>query len=1349
MPAEPTGAEPDPGPPSPDAPNPRLVVGIGASAGGLEALERLFEAMPTDTGMAFVVVQHLSPDYKSLTDDILARRTRLPIRVVEDGMPVRPDTLYLIPPKKDMILSSGRLLLTDKDPGQLVALPIDHFLRSLAQEARERAVAIILSGTGSDGSRGVQDVHEAGGLVVAQDPETAKFDGMPRSAIATGTTATSLPPELMPDALVKHANSPHKDLVPPAPPATGVAAIFRLLRDAHGIDFSHYKPDTVARRLDRRLALGDAHGIEDYARRLAEDPAELNELYKDLLIGVTHFFRDEEAFARLARDVLPGRLERLGPGEEFRAWVAGCATGEEAYSLAVLVREGLDALGKNNPVKIFATDAHRVSLDTAGTGVYPEAACAGIGAERLSRFFTRVTGGYQVAPDLRKPVVFAQHNVLKDAPFTKLDLVSCRNLLIYFQPAAQKRVLSLFHFALKTGGVLVLGPSETPGEVSDEFEPLDPKWKFYRKRRDIRLLADLRVTELAPPARPGPPSAPGATDLHVTGTYDALLDEFMPPGLLVNARNEVVQTFGGANKYLKFPQGRMTADLLELVDPELRTALTGAVPRTFKELAQVVYKGVRVCPAGGDRLVNVTVRPVRNRRAAVCHALVQFEELGGAPPAREAPREIDLGQASREQVLELEGELRHTKENLQAMIEEMETSNEELQATNQELTAANEELQSTNEELHSVNEELYTVNGEYQKKIGELTELTADVDNLLVSTEVHTIFLDRNLCIRKFTPKIAETFSLQPQDVGRRIDHFTYTIDHPGLLDDLHAVLERPAPLERQVRDRRGNWFLLRVLPYRAGLTINGVVLTLVDLSGVKRAEAEAQRKEEQLSGILRNSPNWVFVRDVSGRYVLADESFKRAIGRDPVGRTVYDLFPKAVAERLAAGDERVLHRGEEVQAELAIPLADGPHTFLSIEFPLRDEAGRVTGVGGIKTDVTRIRAAERTASEAVAQRDRFLAMLSHELRNPLAAVLNAAEMATRAAPENPAVAKWLGVIDRRVRHTARLLDDLLDVARFTQNKVELRRAVIDLGATVPEVLEEVQPWFRELGVGLDPDGPPGPLMVDGDPDRLQQVQVNLLRNAAKYTPGGGRVRYELGRELDRAVIRVRDTGVGLPAEMLERVFDPFVQADTTLDRANGGIGVGLTLVRAIVELHGGTVEAHSDGPGRGSEFVVRLPLAKPPRPVAPAAQTAGGPPPGPDRPPSPLSILVVEDDSDIRESLAGILGLDGYDVRAVADGAAASAALESGRIDVALLDIGLPGMDGYELARRIRSRPGSPYLIALTGYGRPEDRTAATAAGFDAHLTKPFRPEELRRLLVALPAGGGAVAEPTARPSS
>ena len=1321
-----------------------FIVGVGASAGGLEALERLFEGMPLSTGMAFVVIQHLSPDYKSLTDELLARRTPIPIRQVEDGMRVEANAIYLLPPKKDMILSDGRLLLTDKDRTQSVALPIDRFFRSLAQDAGAKAIGVILSGTGSDGSRGIRDIHEAGGLVVAQSPESAKFDGMPNSAIKTGTVDFSYPPEEIPAALLRHIKHPLGGTPLSSPlgemsPAVGMEAILRRLRVEYGIDFSHYKPDTVARRTERRLAISKASSIDEYAGRLETDPDELNLLYRDLLIGVTEFFRDEEAFAHLEADVLPELICRPGREEEFRVWIAGCATGEEAYSLAISIHEVVSTLERPLAVKIFATDVHRTSLDFAGVGIYSRESVADVSPERLDRYFVRHELGYQVSPELRKMIVFAQHNVLKDAPFTKIDLISCRNLLIYFQPPAQKKVISLFHFGLKTGGTLFLGPSESPGELGDEFDATDIRWKLYRKRRDVRLPTDIRL-----PAVPGPIRSrfdshagglsPAAIDAHLIG--DALLDECMPTGFLINEHREVVRMFSGANRYLKLRSGWFSNDILELVDDELRMALAGAVPRALKEMRSVIFKGLRVRTAEGESLLNVSIKPIRHPRAAVAYALVRLEDIRELPRSSESIREIDLGQASKDQLISLEAELRYTKENLQALIEEMETGNEELQATNEELVASNEELQSTNEELHSVNEELYTVNSEHQKKIAELMELTTDMENLLTSTDVHTIFLDHNLSIRKFTPKIAETFNLLPQDIGRRIDNFTYTIDHPSLLEDVKSVLATGVLKYQQVRDRRGNWFLLRILPYRAGLSIAGVVLTLIDIGRIKAAEAETRRKDEQLASILRNSPNLIFIKDLQGRYQVADDSFRRILGVDPIGKTVHDIFRPDIAEPLAALDRRVLSGEDLVEAEVGIPIGDQIHTYLSIMFPIRDESGQLTGIGGIRTDVTQLKVAESRAREAVAQRDRFLAMLSHELRNPLAAVLNASKMINHAGLDSPTANDWFQVIERRSRHMARLLDDLLDIARITQNKIEIRREYFDLDKLVENAVEEVAPWFRDHNIELAIDRSKVPLFLLADPARIHQIQVNLLMNAAKYTSPGGNVWYSTRREGGEAVITVKDTGVGMSRDLVERAFELFEQADETLDRSDGGIGVGLTLVRSIVELHGGSVKAKSDGLGLGSEFIVRLPLAQGVELPAEVSRE-----PSEARPPQisggrrVVRIVIVEDDKDIRRSLAEILRLDGHDIRTADDGAEGLQLMESDPPDCALVDLGIPEISGYELATRLRARfsPAELTLVAMTGYGRPSDREAALQAGFDHHLTKPCQAPDLDMILAAV----------------
>ncbi|MBY0527009.1 MAG: PAS domain-containing protein [Gemmataceae bacterium] len=1316
-----------------DERRPSCVVGIGASAGGLEALECLFQHMPRHTGMAFVVVQHLSPDFKSLMDELLARKTEISIYRASEGMLVEADAIYLIPPRKDMVIVNGRLLLTDKDPKQLVTLPIDHFFRSLAHDLGDRAIGIVLSGTGSDGSRGIRDIHEAGGLVVVQTPESAKFDGMPNSACQTGAVDLVLPPEEIPAALARYVQHPFgQDRKPepslPEDAPSGVDAIFRSLRDEYGIDFSHYKSSTVTRRIERRLLLNRNLNLDDYVSRLQHDTAELNALYKDLLIGVTRFFRDTNAFERLAQEV-SALLRSLDREEDFRVWVAGCATGEEAYSLAILIQEQIEQLGRPIKVKVFATDVHRASIDIAGAGLYTEAQLADVNPQRLARFFVRKRDGYQVAHELRQMVVFAPHNVIKDAPFTKLDLVTCRNMLIYLQPLVQKKVISYFHFALKTGGVLFLGPSESPGELSDEFEVLDHHWKIYRKRRDIRLPTDLRLplSSGTPVRMPGNGGARGllggGPDNSLMGVYDALLEQCLPTSLLVNERREVVQTFGGANCYLSLKDGRLSTNVLDMVDPDLRVVLGGALPRVIAEKTPVSYKGLRVRIGTEECRISLTIKPVEIRRPGGTHALIVIEDQGSAPPlpSPEAT-ELDVDQASREQVQALESELRFTKENLQATIEELETSNEELQATNEEMVASNEELQSTNEELHSVNEELYTVNAEYQKKIAELTALTTDMDNLLESTQVHTLFLDRALAIRKFTPRIADTFHLLPQDIGRPIDGFSHSIDHPTLGEDLRRVMETGEPFEQPVRDRRGHYYLLRILPYQARQSIDGIVLTLIDIDKLKRAEEAVRTQQQQLSGILNHSPHLVSIKDLHGRYLVADHAFREIVGCDPTGKTAHEIYPAATADVLVRDDQRVAAENATLESEVVIPHGDEPHTYLAVKFPVRDEAGQIIGVGSIKTDVTRLKTAEKQAREAVEQRDRFLAMLSHELRNPLGAMVNAAFVLEHNPPGNEQYRIATNVIQRQATQMTRLLDDLLDISRITQNKIQLRRVPTELMPLIAEAQSVVRAAFQAAQLVLEVQPSSEPLVVNGDPARLQQMLVNLLTNSAKYTPAGGRVHLDLARSGREGVIRVRDTGAGIREDMLEKVFDLFVQADETLDRSKSGLGVGLTMVRSIAELHGGRVRAFSRGQGLGSEFVVWLPLAETParpEPVAPAA------------PIPPVKVLIIEDNEDSRKMLESILRLDGHQVLTASDGQQGVELILRERPELAIVDIGLPRLNGYDVAKQVRSQLGpNVRLVALTGYGRPEDRRAVLEAGYDEHLVKPLKRGDLETVL-------------------
>lgn len=1458
---------------------PDFVVGIGASAGGLESLEHFFDHLPSGSGLAFVVIQHLSPDFKSMMDELLARHTQLTIHGAEEGMAVEAGCIYLLPPKKEMIISGGLLHMADKDPKQLT-LPIDCFFRSLANDCGSKAVGIILSGTGTDGSRGVREIHDSGGLVMCEDPDTAKFDGMPIAAQQTGVVDYILPAEKLAAAVVDATRSPDRALPQEdrhegndLEDLEGFEAIFDLLRRAHDIDFAHYKPTTVTRRIERRLPLVQVATLEEYVDLLRRDEQELDELYKDLLIGVTHFFRDADPYQQLEQVVIPNLLEKVPQGEEIRVWCAGCATGEEAYSIAILLHEALERAGRPLEAKIFATDVHRISLEHAGVGVYSRDRLEGVSQDRLERYFTQQKGGYRVAPELRQMIVFAQHNVIKDAPFTNVDLITCRNLLIYFKSAAQKKAVSLFHFGLKTGGVLLLGSSESPGELASEFETIDEHSKLFRKRRDIRLPPDVRLPLDTGALRrrssesklPRPVAVIGAEQASER-LYDKLLDRFMPPSLLINAQRQLMESFGGAERLLRHRGRKPSQDVLDLLDTDAKTAIAGALNRVIQRGEGVSFSGVRLQLGDEEQAFSLSIEPIEDEQAKQTRYLITLLQIANdSPSAERTESEVDADQMSREQFTHMEKELQYTRENLQATIEELETSNEEMQAMNEELVASNEELQSTNEELHSVNEELYTVNGEHQRKIKELAELNHDVEHLLRSTDVGIIYLDESLCIRKFTPKIVESFHLIEQDLGRYIGAFAHRLQYDNLITDMEGVLTEGTPRETEVLDLDGRCYLMRLLPYRLNEKVAGVVLSLIDISILEEARGQISR----LSALVESSRDAILSVDLDGKIVSWNAGAERLYGyprKEAIGRHITMIASKADQQRsrdwlaavrrgehigpievhrMSAEGKRVpvslivspvysprgrvigaasigrdisqllkarreaKHNSKRVRAivesaldsiialneqgvvtmwnpqavkmfgyateeavgkaisELIIPedqhgahfaglerylqTGDGPIIGKRVELVAKNKSQETFVVElsvvaqevddgieflGFVRDITDRRHAEQEIKRGIELRDQFLAMLSHELRNPLSAVRMGVSLLDSPNLTGEVELETRQTIQRQTNQMARLLDDLLDISRITQRKIRLKKSPTDLRRSARDAVESIRALATEDQITVDVALPDEPLTIDGDAARLQQIQNNLLTNAIKYSSAGQSVEIRLTREGDEAVIRVQDQGAGIAPDNLEQIFEMFVQSNVTLDRSHGGMGVGLTLVRELVDLHGGTVTARSAGLGAGSEFEVRLPLLKSPaRERRPASETP--PPHFPPAPPRKVEqVIVIEDQDDNRQMLSALLELEGLEVINAASGPEGIELIRREQPDAAIIDIGLPEIDGYEVARRIRAaeqrESGLPRmrLLALTGYGRPQDIEKALEAGFDHHLVKPLK---LERLLAAL----------------
>lgn len=1335
--------------------SPSYVVGIGASAGGLESLEKLFQNLPADTGMAFVVIQHLSPDFKSMMNELLARDTSMMIHRAEDGMQVEANHVYLLPPKKEIIIAGGSLHLIDKDVSKGLTLPIDRFFESLARECGARGIGIVLSGSGSDGSRGIRDLAQAGGLVICESEITAKFDGMPLSAQATGMVDIILAPQDMGNALMQHAKNPldakrSLDLAYTTEQTRlslrGLDAIYELFRHEYDIDFSVYKEATVQRRIGRRIAISDTPDIDSYAERLRTDKAELNALYQDLLIGVTQFFRDEEPFQFLKESVLPELLQKRAADRTVRIWVSACATGEEAYSLAILFHEAFEAAGRKPLLKIFATDVHKKSLQQAGRGVFHEESLKHVSEERRNRYFVKQDNLYQITSQIRELIVFAPHNLLRDAPFTDLDFVSCRNLLIYFQPTAQTKALSLFHFGLNTDGILFLGSSESPGELASEFETVHERNKVYRKWRQARLPAEVRIPSVRSLGL-SPPSAAirsfsiprKGTDPGLLSVYDHLLSKHPSAVLLINEKREMIDTFGGAEKLLRFPKRRPSLDVLEVIDPEIRTTLVGALQRAAKTETQVCFSGIKMTSDSGEQTYNLTVEPFRNPITSALQYLITFDPIG--PSVSVPPSEIEetpsLAELSNSHMRQLEDDLRYTKENLQATIEELETSNEELQATNEELVASNEELQSTNEELHSVNEELYSVNAEHQRKISELAEVNQDMFHLLENTDVATIFLDRDLRIRKFTSRVRKIFDLIDQDIGRPIASFAHRIKLDDLHDRMRHVQDGGDVFESEVYTQDGAVYLLRVLPHRIDRVIEGVVIVLVDLSSLE----DLRGRLRWMSAIVASTDDAIIGEDLNGIITSWNNGAERLFGyaaEEVIGKHISMLVPSGREAEVTEYLNSIMN-GESVQTLDTIRKGkDGRTLHLSLTISaVRDARDKVIGVSKIARDVTERVEVEARLREQAKQRDMFLAMLSHELRNPLSAVLNAGRLLNdkrSAVTDHP---RAVATILRQASMMADLLNDLLDVSRISLGKIVLNRSVFNLVDLIETIKDTTMPEITAHSMRLHFDIQNHELYLHADWSRIVQVHVNLIHNAAKYSPPGKPIHVTMRAENGYAVVTVRDEGSGIASDFLPRIFDAFVQSNDTLDRAEGGLGVGLTLVKSLVELHNGAIEAYSEGRDKGSTFVIRLPLTN----LRPTDDKSTYERRNDETPlrqglhseMQPKKIVLVEDIDDNRELLTSILELDGHEVVTAENGEIGLQVIMSELPDVALVDIGLPGIDGYEVARRVRENAtcNCVRLVALTGYGQRADIERSNVAGFDHHLVKPVDPECLNSILM------------------
>ncbi|MDB5261028.1 MAG: chemotaxis protein [Adhaeribacter sp.] len=837
------------------------VIGIGASAGGLQALDALFDNVPRDS-VSYVIVQHLSPEHRGLLRDLLSRHKALKFRDAEHDQVVEINSVYVLPPGKQITIQQNRLQVMDRTTENVTNRTIDTFFKSLAEDKGSKAIGVILSGTGSDGTQGIKEIKKAQGMVLVQDPETAKFDGMPRNAINSGYVDHILPPELMPDEIFNYVKvNPLTELISDLATENepSFQNILELVRERSGVDFINYKRPTIIRRITRRMAVTNSSSLLNYLDYLQLHAEEVETLAKEFLIGVTKFFRDAEAFEIIGRQVIPTLVEDKNISDQLRIWVAGCSSGEEAYSLAILVREYLDSVNKELEVKIFASDIDRDALDFASKALYPEGSLSEISPERRNKFFVPEEGKFRITQRVRRMVIFAPHNLINDPPFSKVDLVSCRNMLIYLTPQLQKKVITKFHYALQLGGYLFLGPSESLGDLK-AFAEVHKKWKIFRNTVQARSLGMenfvssgiSRKQQVPLPLPPHEIISKNQGQQHLANVLnETILEEFAYAAVYIDENYDVIGGYGDYTRYLTLPARQLTFNLLKLVPSDLALQLGTILRQAVREKEKITTTGLQIRENNQVRHINVVVKPyLKDKKNLQPFILVLFNEAGSTNLQTVAPPAIWDEAHYETRVHELEIELQHTKEDLQSVVEELETANEELQSTNEELLSSNEELQSTNEELQSLNEELHTVNSEHQYKIKALMELDDDLNNFFRSTDIGQIFVDRQLIIRKFTPAATHQINLIDSDIGRSIHQISNNILHEGLIRDIQQVIEQKINLEREIQHENGLWYQLRILPYLSQEKgVEGAIIIFIPINELKTLYL-------MQAGILDSSPN-------------------------------------------------------------------------------------------------------------------------------------------------------------------------------------------------------------------------------------------------------------------------------------------------------------------------------------------------------------------------------------------------------------------------------------------------------------------------------------------------------------
>ncbi len=1188
------------------AATPFPIVGIGASAGGLEAFTLLLERLPSDLGMAFVLVQHLDPTHESQLTEILSRKSAMPVREVHGLTPVETDHVYIIPPGMNLTIARGILQTVPRPEIGTRNMPIDGFLQALAKDRQNVAFAVILSGTASDGTLGARAIKAEGGITFAQDPVSAKFDGMPRSAIASGAIDFVLSPEGIARQLAelsRHSylhDGPAKVLESFPVDGGDLERIFVRLRSATGIDFTYYKHNTILRRIKRRMALHGVESLKDYTRLVERDSAEASVLAQDFLVSVTSFFREPEVYQAIREVLFPALLEGRSPGDPVRIWVPGCSTGEEAYSLAIELIEFLEEHAVHPGIQIFATDLSEAVLEKARAGVYLESALGGISPERLQRFFAKRNRFFQISQTIRDSCVFARHDVTRDPPFSKMDLISCCNLLIYLGPVLQKKALSLFHYALRPSGFLVLGSSESVGSFADSFEAVDRKHKFYSKRgNSIRPKFEFPEgnAALAAGVAPRDPSEIfGAANSVQKEAERMLLAEYAPASVVIDSAMHVLQVRGRTDSYLQVPQGAPTANLTQMVRAGLLAGLKSAVEQARKQNQSVSEKGLRVKGNGHYGMVDVRVTPIRGSEGRERCYLVLFEDSTESKAhSKKQAKRADSGAETQagdrtvdrleKEILRLESELSGTRDYLQSIIETQEASSEELRSSNEEAQATNEELDTAKEELQAANEELNTVNEELRIRNAEQNVLNADLRKLLENINVPLVMVGKDLRIRWFTAAMEPVLNLLPTDQGRAITDLRSTLI-PDFVELLVRVLAGSEERNIEFQRPNGGWLSLRILPYHGpDNTIDGAIATLIDIDVLKRAldfsEAVVATVREPL-----------VVLDATLRVRTANEAFYKTFQverGDTEGRLFYEIgngqwnLPelRPLLEAILSKNSSV----KDFEAEHRTSDRAGGRTLLLNAREIHRMDGERMILLAID-DITEFRRSAEDLRRTNEDLKQFVFAASHDLQEPLRMIVAHTQLLA-AAYADKLDSKGKESIDYAVEGALRMEALISDLREFWQlsERAEERRALVDCNGVLKQALRNLEASIVESGAEITSGTLPSLMASEAT---LIQLFQNLLGNALKYrSKEAPKIHVSAVREGLDWVFSVRDNGIGIDPQHNQQIFGVFKRLHGPGEYS--GTGIGLAICQKIVERYGGRIWVESQ-PGQGSEFKFAIP---------------------------------------------------------------------------------------------------------------------------------------------------------------